>query len=194
MPTVPRCPAAHQQRQRLEARRLRAAELLAAGVIQAEVARRLRAAELLAAGVIQAEVARQLGVSRQSVSDWHARWQHGGIDALRSRGPTGPNPRVSDAQLAQVERTLLEGAATNGVVGELWTLARIALVIERLTGIRHHPATCGRCCATGSAGPCNVPGAARPSATRTPSTSGSRKKASMAAASSFLRHTGLSVS
>ena len=59
---------------------------------------------------------------------------------MRSRGPTGPNPRVSDAQLAQFERTLLEGAAANGVVGELWTLARIALVIERLTGIRHHPA------------------------------------------------------
>jgi len=26
------------------------------------------------------------------------------------------------------------------VVGELWTLERIAVVIERLTGIRHHPA------------------------------------------------------
>jgi transposase len=26
------------------------------------------------------------------------------------------------------------------VVGELWTLARIATVIERLTGVRHHPA------------------------------------------------------
>jgi transposase len=74
------------------------------------------------------------------VSVWHARFKHGGIEALRSRGPTGPTPRLSDQQLGQVEQALLEGAAANGFVGELWTLERIALVIERLTGVRHHPA------------------------------------------------------
>jgi transposase len=71
---------------------------------------------------------------------WHARWRAGGLDALRSRGPTGPAPKVSDAQLRQVEQALLEGAAANGFVGELWTLDRIATVIERLSGVRHHPA------------------------------------------------------
>jgi transposase len=35
---------------------------------------------------------------------------------------------------------LLEGAGANGFIGELWTLDRVALVIERLTGVRHHPA------------------------------------------------------
>jgi len=34
----------------------------------------------------------------------------------------------------------LAGATANGFVGELWTLERVALVIERLTGICHHPA------------------------------------------------------
>jgi transposase len=71
---------------------------------------------------------------------WHARWRAGGLDALRSLGPTGPAPKVSDAQLRQVEQALLEGAAANGFVGELWTLDRIATVIERLSGVRHHPA------------------------------------------------------
>jgi hypothetical protein len=42
MPTIPRRPAAQQERDRLEARGLRAAELFAGGVRQAEVARRLR--------------------------------------------------------------------------------------------------------------------------------------------------------
>jgi transposase len=121
MPTVPRRPAAQRERDRLQARRL-------------------CAAELLAAGVRQAEVARQLGVSAQAVSVWHARFKQGGAKALRSRGPSGPAPRLSDAQLAQLEQALLEGAAANGFVGELWTLERIALVIERLTGVRHHPA------------------------------------------------------
>ena len=121
MPTIPRRPAAQRQRQRLEARRL-------------------RAGELFAADVRQAEVARQLGVSAQAVSVWHRRWQAGGMQALRSIGPSGPVPRLSDAQLATVEQTLLDGATANGFTGELWTLERIAVVIERLTGVQHHPA------------------------------------------------------
>ena len=112
MPTVPRRPAAERERDRLQARRL-------------------RAAELFAAGVRQAEIARQLGVSAQAVSVWHARWQGGGPEALHSRGPSGPSARLSDAQLVTVEQALLQGASANGFIGELWTLERIALVIER---------------------------------------------------------------
>ena len=47
---------------------------------------------------------------------------------------------MSALQLGQIKQALLEGATANGFVGELWTLDRIALVIERLTGVRHHPA------------------------------------------------------
>jgi transposase len=121
MPTIPRRPSAQQERDRLQTRRL-------------------RAAELFAAGVRQAEVARQLEVSSQAVSVWHARWKEGGTEALYSRGPSGPAPRLSDAQLATIEQALLEGATAHGFTGELWTLNRVATVIERLTGVRHHPA------------------------------------------------------
>lgn len=117
----PRRPAAQQERDRLEARRL-------------------RAGELFAAGARQVEVARQLGVSAQAVSVWHRHFKAGGLDGLCSRGPSGPAPRLSDQQLATVERALLEGATANGFTGELWTLERIATVIWRLTGVRHHPA------------------------------------------------------
>ena len=121
MPTTPRRPQAQHHREQLQARRL-------------------RAAELFAAGTRQAEVARQLGVSRQAASAWHARFEQGGATALRSRGPTGPPPRLSDAQLATVDKALRDGATAHGFAGELWTLDRVALVIERLTGVRHHPA------------------------------------------------------
>jgi transposase len=105
----------------------------------AREARRLRAAELFGQGVHQAEVARQLGVSRQAVSRWHARYEQGGLDALRSRGPTGPDPRLSDAQLAKIEQALLKGAKAAGFETDLWTLERIGVVITQLTGVRHHP-------------------------------------------------------
>ncbi len=121
MPTIPRGPVAQQVGDRLQACRLCAAELFAVGL-------RL------------GQVARQLGVSRQSVSEWHARWQASGPDALLRRGPTGPGPRLSDPQVGRVEQALLEGATANGFVGELWTLDRVAVVIERLTGVCHHRA------------------------------------------------------
>jgi transposase len=60
---------------------------------------RLQAGELFAAGRSQAEVAHQLGVARQNVSRWHARWRSGGSEALRSSGPTGHTPRLSDPSL-----------------------------------------------------------------------------------------------
>ena len=113
MPTVARRPAAQQERDWLQAPRL-------------------RAAELFAAGVHQAEVARQLDVSAQAVSVWHRRWQAGGPEALHSKGPSGPIPRLSDIQLATIEQALLAGATANGFTGELWTLDRVALVVERL--------------------------------------------------------------
>jgi transposase len=102
-------------------------------------ARRLQAAELFAQGRTQAEVAHALGVSRQSAHVWHARFTQGGVEALRSRGPTGPDPKLSDAQLAKVEQALLAGAMANGFATDLWTLERVAVVITQLTGIRYHP-------------------------------------------------------
>jgi transposase len=105
----------------------------------AREARRLRAAELFAKGRSQAEVANELGVSRQSVHVWHTRWKVDGTEGLRSRGPTGPDPKLSAAQLAEVEQALLQGARTNGFDTDLWTLERVAVVITQLTGVRHHP-------------------------------------------------------
>lgn len=67
MATAPRRPEAQHHRQQLEARRL-------------------RAAQLFAAGIGQSEVARQLGVTRQAANTWRGRWKQGGTQPLRSQG------------------------------------------------------------------------------------------------------------
>jgi transposase len=100
---------------------------------------RMQAGALFAAGHSQAEVARTLGVARQNVSRWHARWRQGGQEALRSAGPTGPDPRLSEAQRAAIDQALRQGARAYGFDTDHWTLERITAVIERLTGIRYHP-------------------------------------------------------
>jgi transposase len=43
-------------------------------------------------------------------------------------------------KLAQVESALIQGAQANGYGNDLWTLKRVAEVIQRVTGVSHHPA------------------------------------------------------
>jgi transposase len=117
-------------------RRKQQARQRAAKERAARQARRERAAELFAQGHTQAEVARELDVSRQSAGRWHARWQADGAAALRTRGPTGRHPKVADAQLQGIEQALLAGALAHGFATDVWTLDRIALLIQGLTGIR----------------------------------------------------------
>ena len=102
--------------------------------------RRKQAGRLFAAGkMIFAAIARQLKVSRQSVSRWYAEWRSGGVRALDAAGRAGRKPKLDARQLRQVEKALRQGARTNGFDTDLWTLPRVALVIERLTGVHYHP-------------------------------------------------------
>src|SRR5919204_2267206 len=97
----------------------------------------MQAGQLFAAGRSQAEVARTLGVARQNVSRWHGHWRSGGLQALASRGPTGPDPRLSDGQRAAVDQALRQGARANGFDTDHWTLARVTAVIRQTSGHRY---------------------------------------------------------
>jgi transposase len=53
----------------------------------------MRAADLFAkGGLSQADIGRELGISHQTVSDWHKLWEVGGKKALRRTGPPGRPP------------------------------------------------------------------------------------------------------
>jgi transposase len=77
-------------------------------------------------------------VARQNVSRWHAQWRQGGLQALRSAGPTGHAPRLDDQQLHAIDQALRQGARAHGFDTDHWTLARITTVIERLTRVGYH--------------------------------------------------------
>lgn len=102
-------------------------------------ARRLKAARLFARGCPQAQVARALGVSPMSVCRWHRVWLSGGTQALRRQAPPGPRPRLSERQRRQLLKQLLKGPQAHGHATQLWTLARIARLIQKLFGVRYHP-------------------------------------------------------
>ena len=101
--------------------------------------RRTEAAKLFAAGATQAEVARTVGVSRVSAMRWYQAWRKGGRTALAATKRLGRPVRLSKTQLARVEQLLLKGPTAHGYKTDLWTLPRMASVIEQATGVSYHP-------------------------------------------------------
>jgi len=102
-------------------------------------ARRLHAARLFARGASQGAVAKALGVTRVSAHHWFHAWKAQGRAGLKGAGRAGRRPQLDAAQLATVERALRAGPRAHGFSTDLWTLPRIAELIERQTDVRHHP-------------------------------------------------------
>ena len=99
--------------------------------------RRLRAGKMFEKGSPQADVVRELGVSRETASQWHATWREHGVAGLLGAQRAGRLPKLTDDQLVGVEENLAKGPKANGFPTELWTLARVATVIERVTGVSY---------------------------------------------------------
>lgn len=101
--------------------------------------RRLKAAKLFGQGKGASEVARLLEVRRQSAHAWQRQWQEGGVAALRSKGAAGPKRKLSALQQAELAAALVEGPEAHGHATAVWTLPRVARLIEQRTGQRYHP-------------------------------------------------------
>ena len=102
--------------------------------------RRRRAVRLFAADkMTQAEIARQLGASRQSVSRWYEAWQRDQPGWIAGAGRAGPQPKLDKRQLKSLDKALRQGAPAHGFGTALWTLPRVATLIERLMGVSYHP-------------------------------------------------------
>ena len=101
--------------------------------------RRRRAARWFEQEISAPEVARRLGVARQVAYRWKQAWEQGGIDGLSSKGKAGRKPKLTPAQTKELVAALLQGPAVQGYKTQLWTLPRVAVLIEKLTGIRYHP-------------------------------------------------------
>ena len=99
--------------------------------------RRMQAADMFSRGKRQVDVAAKLGISQPTASRWYQAWLSGGRAALAGTGRAGRMRKLSDEQLEAVEAALLAGPKANGYPTEMWTLARVAEVIETVTGERH---------------------------------------------------------
>jgi transposase len=106
--------------------------------------RRRRGARLLAAGESQGEVARRVGVSRQTVMRWDRARRDGGMEALRRARHFGRPERLSTGQRQELVRLLQDGAIAAGFPTELWTLPRIAQLVEQKFAVSLVPSSVWR--------------------------------------------------
>jgi transposase len=100
--------------------------------------RRFKAFGLLREGVSEAEVARQVGVHRQSVNRWAKQIEEQGREGLKQAGRAGRKSRLSQTDLRGLEERLKQGAEALGYENNLWTLERVAELVERDFGVKYH--------------------------------------------------------
>jgi transposase len=101
--------------------------------------RRIRAVKLLREGHGIRETARMVGASPSSVVRWRDAYKKGGKQALASKRPPSRPCRLSKKQLAKLEKLFLKGPRANGYKTDLWTLRRIAKVIQKHFGQSYQP-------------------------------------------------------
>jgi transposase len=95
--------------------------------------------EMVRSGRGVTEVANRVGVCTRSVSRWVRMDEADPERGLDSRPQKGPVPGLLEKDLARLTRELLKGPRAHGYATELWTLPRVAEVIERSFGVSYHP-------------------------------------------------------
>jgi len=98
---------------------------------------RFRAVALLEGGHRPDAVAKLLGVSPTAVSQWKIIYQRAGPKGLKAKPHPGPKPKLTASQRQKLERLLLKGPLAHGYPTDLWTLKRIAEVIEKHFGVHY---------------------------------------------------------
>lgn len=107
-------------------------------------ARRLLALALVLEGVSRTEAATICGMDRQTLRDWVHRYNAEGIAGLLDRKSSGPEPRLSAGQLAELAAIVEKGPdpEKDGIV----RYRRIDLrdIVEERFGVSFHERTIGK--------------------------------------------------
>lgn len=101
--------------------------------------RRRDAVAMLRHGSTPTQVARALRVSVVSVGRWRKAAEDGGVRALAARPHPGRKPKLSMEQRTRLIDLLKKGPKHHGYATELWTLSRVAEVIERHFRVSYDP-------------------------------------------------------
>ena len=91
---------------------------------------------LSAAGDSATRIAQVTGLSLDAISDIRRRWRKRRLRSLPDRPHTGRPPRVTPEYRKQLRRALRRDPRAYGYVFTVWSIARLAAHLQRITGIR----------------------------------------------------------
>jgi len=103
--------------------------------------RRRKAIALLQKGHRVNETARLVGVTPGAITQWRQAYEKQGQAFFQAHSPPGRPPSLGQKHRQKLEKLLLKGARRNGYGTELWTLQRVAEVIEKHFGIAYDPSS-----------------------------------------------------
>ena len=83
-------------------------------------------------------VARIVKASPSSVKCWKDAWEQKGLEGLKVKRQPGRTPRLNRAKKKQLVKILLRGPRASGYDTDIWTLARVAEVIDRRLGVKYN--------------------------------------------------------
>jgi len=89
------------------------------------------AARFFAEGKGPTEVAELLGVAQGSASRWKQAYDGHGKEGLRAKRHPGKKSRLRSADRERLAELLLLGPGAQGFPTEVWTLSRVATLVEQ---------------------------------------------------------------
>jgi transposase len=101
--------------------------------------RRRKALALLKKGLSLSQVATLVGASVPSVFRWKQAYGRGGEQALAAKAVSGRPRKLAPKECKRLVKILLSGALASGFPNDVWTLRRIAQVIEKEFRVEYHP-------------------------------------------------------
>jgi len=108
------------------------------GTKQSLEVRRRTAVLLRKQGVTVRSVAKRVGCVPASVVRWEQSFDQEGERGLDSKPQAGGKARLSKKDLVRLARYLVAGPRAAGWHNELWTLSRVASLIEKKFGVKYH--------------------------------------------------------
>jgi transposase len=101
--------------------------------------RRLQAVrEVEVEGATPASVAKKYKVEVGTIYRWCGRYRKDKKSGLKARPTPGAPPRLSEQQLAALEKLLIKGAKACGFANDLWTCPRIKELIKNRFKVDYH--------------------------------------------------------
>lgn len=101
--------------------------------------RRQKAISLLRSGETYQRVAWAVKASVSSVVRWNQAYRRSGKAGLQTKPIPGRPPRLTTAQTSKLGKLLVAGAQKAGYATDLWTLRRVADLIEKRFGVHYGP-------------------------------------------------------